>query len=56
MVEDTKDDPRISHCPALVGPSELARWKVTMDFGTGSLLAQAERANVSLVITIWHIF
>ena len=56
VVEDTKDDPRISHCPALVGPSELARWKVTMDFGTGSLLAQAERANVSLVITIWHIF
>ena len=35
VVDDTKQDPRISNCPALVGPLELARWKVTMDFAKG---------------------
>ena len=35
VVDDTKQDPRISNCLALVGPSELARWKVTMDFAKG---------------------
>ena len=31
VVESTKDS-RVDDCPALVGPSELARWNVKMDF------------------------
>ncbi len=37
VVEDTPTDRRVEQCPALVGPSELARWQVTFNFSDGTL-------------------
>ena len=31
-VVESEKDPRVAECPALAGPSELARWGVCMDF------------------------
>ena len=31
-VDNTKDDHRVAECPGLIGPSELSRWKVQIDF------------------------
>ena len=33
VVDKTSRDDRVQFCPALVGPSEMARWNVQMDFG-----------------------
>ena len=32
VVDNTPDDNRVAECPGLVGPAELARWKVQIDF------------------------
>ena len=32
---NTESDNRVEQCPALIGPSELARWKVELNFETG---------------------
>ena len=32
VVDNTPDDGRVAECPGLVGPAELARWKVQIDF------------------------
>ena len=32
---NTASDHRVEQCPALVGPSEMARWRVSMDFSAG---------------------
>eukprot|EP00435_Cladocopium_sp_Y103_P057834 s201_g20.t1 len=32
VVDNTPDDCRVADCPGLVGPAELARWKVQIDF------------------------
>ena len=37
VVDRTSQDDRVQFCPALVGPSEMARWKVQLDFGAKEL-------------------
>ena len=32
VVDNTPEDGRVAECPGLVGPAELARWKVQIDF------------------------
>ena len=32
VVDNTPEDCRVAECPGLVGPAELARWKVQIDF------------------------
>ncbi len=32
VVKRTQEDDRVAHCPALVGPSEMRRWGVILDF------------------------
>lgn len=34
-VANTSRDARVEQCPALVGPSEMARWGIQMNFGSG---------------------
>ena len=36
-VVESSSDPRVAECPALVGPSEMARLDVKMDFATQSI-------------------
>ena len=35
VVANTSTDNRVDQCPALVGPSELARWKINFNFAEG---------------------
>ena len=37
LVENTSTDSRVSECPGLVDPAELARWKVQIDFATSEV-------------------
>lgn len=38
VVRNTPDDHRVAECPALVGPSELRRWGIGLDFASQQML------------------
>ena len=37
VVSRTAQDERVAHCPALVGPSEMRRWQVKLNFADGTM-------------------
>ena len=37
VVRRTRDDDHVAHCPALVGPSEMKRWGVVLNFSDGTM-------------------
>ena len=37
VVSRTAQDDRVAHCPALVGPSEMRRWQVKLNFADGTM-------------------
>lgn len=42
VVRNTPDDHRAAECPALVGPSELKRWGIGLDFASQQMLVAGE--------------
>ena len=42
VVRNTPDDGRVAECPALVGPSELRRWGIGLDFASQQMLVAGE--------------
>ena len=47
-VENTASDNRVDQCPALVGPSELARWKVVFNFADGKVNIDGQELPMQL--------
>ena len=37
VVSRTAQDDRVAHCPALVGPSEMRRWQIKLNFADGTM-------------------
>lgn len=48
LVENTASDPRVEQCPALIGPSELARWDITFDFANRRLTVKGQPQEMEL--------
>ena len=48
LVENTASDPRVEQCPALIGPSELARWDITFDFANRKLTVKGQPQEMEL--------
>ena len=48
VVSNTSTDNRVDQCPALVGPSELARWRINFNFAEGQLTI----GDKSMVMTL----
>ena len=47
-VANTRTDHRVAQCPALVGPSEMARWGVEMNFGSGQTVVAGHSSQTQL--------
>lgn len=47
-MENTASDPRVKQCPALIGPSELARWDITFDFANRRLTVKGQPQEMEL--------